>query len=153
MLFWLGFRVSSFHGVLLKRFFRSLSWRGVLALVSFLGLAWPVLAQKGDDSALKARLEKLEKADQQLLKQFEELKEKPKLTLEEEAPEKPKTLDKTEEGKEDKKLWVVGENLGFQMRWNHGQEGESADKAFRIHVGGRLQIDSAFIGTNDRVMF
>lgn len=62
-----------------------------------------------------------------------------------EADEKKKTEDA--QGK------VVGSDLGLTARWNHGLWVESADKAFRVHVGGRTQIDTVWLKAPDDVQF
>lgn len=46
--------------------------------------------------------------------------------------------------------FVVGKQLGMTTYWNHGLWTETADKAFKIHVGGRTQVDYvAYGGAND----
>ncbi|MFO0865513.1 MAG: porin [Gemmataceae bacterium] len=41
--------------------------------------------------------------------------------------------------------YTVGEGLGMTARWNHGVWIETADKAFKAHVGGRLQYDAVSV--------
>ncbi|MBX3413751.1 MAG: hypothetical protein KF708_13755 [Pirellulales bacterium] len=46
---------------------------------------------------------------------------------------------------------VVGSDLNFKGRWNHGLEFETPNKDFRVHVGGRTQVDAAFFETDTLV--
>jgi phosphate-selective porin OprO/OprP len=43
---------------------------------------------------------------------------------------------------------VVGSDKSLKATWNHGLELESANKDFRVHVGGRTQFDNSFF-SND----
>lgn len=72
------------------------------------------------------------------------LKEQDRKKAEAEAIAKKKAAD---EGS------VVGANLGLAARWNHGLWLESADKAFKVHVGGRTQWDVVNVGADNNVMF
>jgi phosphate-selective porin OprO/OprP len=47
----------------------------------------------------------------------------------------------------------VGKDLNMKVRWDYGMVAETADKAYRIHVGGRTQIAGTWISTTDEVMF
>lgn len=38
--------------------------------------------------------------------------------------------------------------LSLSARWNHGLELQSSDKKFRVHVGGRTQVDMIFLQDN-----
>src|SRR5439155_12966332 len=52
------------------------------------------------------------------------------------------------------KGFTVGQNLGLTARWvNHQPWLESADKAFRVHVGGRTQFDIVGVTAEDNVRF
>jgi len=46
---------------------------------------------------------------------------------------------------------VVGSELDFKAKWNHGLEFETPAKDFRIHVGGRTQVDAAWFETDTAV--
>lgn len=46
---------------------------------------------------------------------------------------------------------VVGEDLTFQATWRNGLELSTRDKAFRVHVGGRWQFDTAWLSAADAV--
>ncbi len=48
---------------------------------------------------------------------------------------------------------TVGGNLGMTAKWNHGLWLESADKAFKIHVGGRTQLDIVGTSVGNNVQF
>jgi phosphate-selective porin OprO/OprP len=39
---------------------------------------------------------------------------------------------------------VVGSDLDLKPKWNHGLELQSANKDFRVHVGGRTQVDTTW---------
>jgi phosphate-selective porin OprO/OprP len=60
---------------------------------------------------------------------------------------------KPEEKKDPPAYWIVGDQLGMTARWDHGLWVESADKAFRIHPVGRLQVDGAWMTASPRVQF
>jgi len=62
---------------------------------------------------------------------------------EEDAKQKQKELEGT----------VVGEALDFKVRWDHGLWAETADKAFRVHIGGRTQFDTVYMTAPDALMF
>ncbi len=47
---------------------------------------------------------------------------------------------------------VVGQNLGMNARWNHGVWFETADKAFKFHLGGRAQYDMVFVDADPNVI-
>jgi len=47
----------------------------------------------------------------------------------------------------------VGKNLDLKTSWQHGLVAESADKAFRVHVGGRTQLDVVGFDGDDDVQF
>jgi phosphate-selective porin OprO/OprP len=47
----------------------------------------------------------------------------------------------------------VGKDLKMNAVWNHGLWVETADKAFRIHVGGRVQLDAIWNHAEDEVAF
>lgn len=40
---------------------------------------------------------------------------------------------------------VVGADKNMTLKWNNGLEASTGDKAFRIHVGGRTQLDSVWL--------
>lgn len=46
---------------------------------------------------------------------------------------------------------VVGEDRTLQATWRNGLELSSRDKAFRVHVGGRWQFDTAWMSAADAV--
>jgi phosphate-selective porin OprO/OprP len=49
--------------------------------------------------------------------------------------------------------FVVGRQLGMTTYWNNGLWTETADKAFKIHVGGRTQLDYVGYRGADDVQF
>ena len=48
---------------------------------------------------------------------------------------------------------VVGSDLNLTAKWNHGLWVENADRSFRVHVGGRTQIDAVWVKAGDNVQF
>ena len=49
--------------------------------------------------------------------------------------------------------YVVGSDTGLKAVWHHGWEVESANKDFRVHVGGRTQVDGGWFAADDAVQF
>lgn len=45
----------------------------------------------------------------------------------------------------------VGKDLAMKVNWNHGLWAETADKAFRVHVGGRAQADAVWMAPDPRL--
>ena len=45
----------------------------------------------------------------------------------------------------------VGQDLSMAARWNNGLEVATKDKAFRIHVGGRWQLDTSWFSADQAV--
>jgi phosphate-selective porin OprO/OprP len=43
------------------------------------------------------------------------------------------------------------EDLSFKTSWKNGFEAQTANKKFRFHVGGRLQLDSVFLDADNEV--
>lgn len=76
---------------------------------------------------------------------------------------KPPAATSAADKKEDKvKEYAVGENLGLTARWDTsvGLAGpnsfwvvESADKAFRVHVGGRTQLDAIVYNAGQAIQY
>lgn len=64
---------------------------------------------------------------------------------------------KQEEAQQKKEIeeqgFEVGKDLHMKVEWHHGLQAETADKAFRIHIGGRTQFDGAWVGTSDAVQY
>jgi phosphate-selective porin OprO and OprP len=87
--------------------------------------AGTALADKEDLSELKARIESLEKQIQP-------------------AQKKPESDPPRSE---------VGKDLDFKVRWAHGLTAQTADGAFRIHVGGRTHMDTVWMTAGERVRF
>lgn len=46
---------------------------------------------------------------------------------------------------------IVGEDLAMTARWNNGLELSTADQAFRVHVGGRWQLDVPWLSADPAV--
>lgn len=46
---------------------------------------------------------------------------------------------------------VVGSDLNMKAHWKHGIEFETPNRDFRIHVGGRTQVDAGFFETDTAV--
>ena len=48
--------------------------------------------------------------------------------------------------------WIeVGKDRTLHSRWDNGFVSESADKSFRIHVGGRLEFDNSWFAQDDNI--
>jgi phosphate-selective porin OprO/OprP len=128
----------------------------------------------GSDADLKARIERLEKQNQELLDALRGL-QSPTQT----APPAPGTTtaplgtsdvqkivgdylktreeakkeDDTAKAKEaEAKGFTVGKNLGFTGKWTgHQLWFETPDKAFRLHFGGRTQFDAVWATASPHV--
>ncbi len=48
------------------------------------------------------------------------------------------------DGKKPAEPYEVGSDKAMTVKWNHGLEAESKNKDFRIHVGGRTQVDTSW---------
>jgi phosphate-selective porin OprO/OprP len=46
---------------------------------------------------------------------------------------------------------VVGKDRTMQARWDNGFVAETTDKAFRIHLGGRLEFDNSWFAQDDNI--
>jgi phosphate-selective porin OprO and OprP len=124
-------------------------------------------------AGLKARLERLEKLCERLATENDGLKtdkggQAPAAPRAADAPavreivaeylkdqeRKKKEADEEQKKKAADKGFVVGDNLKFDDgSWRNGLQLESADKAFRFHVGGRMHVDGAWWEAPDDVMF
>jgi phosphate-selective porin OprO/OprP len=145
-------------------------WVGVF-LVCFLALglvAGPVRA--ADDKILqemKERLDRLEKQNDELRQKVHELsgasagsveqKEKEKVNAIVDSYLKDRDKKKEEEEKQKAALkeaegFEVGKQLDAKARWNNYQLWfESEDKAFRLRLGGRTQIDAVWVHAPSRL--
>jgi len=47
--------------------------------------------------------------------------------------------------------YAVGSDLGMTAKWNHGLELQSKNKDFRVHIGGRTQIDVGWFSVDPNV--
>jgi phosphate-selective porin OprO/OprP len=119
---------------------------------------------------LKARLDRLEKQNEDLRKQLgvdkpPDAPKAPEKKSEKDKIEKVidsylKEKDKKKKDEEEKKAklkeaegFEVGKQLDFKGKWAGNQLWfETEDKAFRFHFGGRTQIDAAFVHAPHRVM-
>lgn len=109
---------------------------------------------KGMDD-LRLRMERLEKINEQLLKDkrtAEEKKKADEAKKKKEAEEK-KKKEEEEKLKKENEFHEVGKDLGLKVRWDYGMWAETENKDFRIHVGGRTQFDVIWATTTDRVQF
>lgn len=53
----------------------------------------------------------------------------------------------------DANCFIAGEQPGMKVYWNNGVWAETADKAFKFHVGGRAQVDYVGIRGSENVQF
>jgi phosphate-selective porin OprO/OprP len=134
----------------------------------------PLPASPSNDE-LRARVERLEKQNQELIDLLKSNQSKPVRAPEPAAPAaSSQLLDKNDVQKmisdylsekeshakaaqakvEADKSYVVGKNLGLSGVWkSHQPWFETQDQAFRIHVGGRFQPDWVFgAGADDAVI-
>ncbi len=150
----------------------------VLAVGLLLLAAGPAHADDKLLQELKERLDRLEKRNDRLEKQNEELRKQllepgrvaPYKVEKEEKAEKEKIeqvidtylKDRDAKKKQDdeKKAkqkeeegFEVGKQLDAKARWQNSQLWfETEDRAFRLRLGGRLQIDAAWVHAPQRVM-
>ncbi len=59
--------------------------------------------------------------------------------------------DKKDGDKKDADGYVVGSDLSMSAKWNNGVELQTKNKDFRIHIGGRTQIDGSWYSGDDAV--
>lgn len=132
-------------------------------------IASPIQAdEKSEVNELRERIEKLEKQNQELLEMLKGKQGVVPVSNREETHRDVRTMvsDILKEQEEKKKAdeeakkkqaaeegTVVGSDLKLNATWNHGLQVETADKAFKIHVGGRTQIDSTWMSASDRLMY
>jgi len=123
----------------------------------------------------------LQQTNQQLLKRIESLESSPapkgmSVPIQSEEAEQGAPVDKgavqkivsdylksedekKKKAEEDKKkaeadtFIEVGKDLTMKARWDYGLWGETADKSFRVHVGGRTQFDAIWMSAQDNVQF
>lgn len=116
---------------------------------------------------LRARVEALEKQNRELLDAFRsgrlphadqslvganEVKQLVGDYLKE-LDERQKKAEADKKAKEAAEGVVVGSDLGMKVKWDNGMWAETADKAFRVHVGGRVQGDAVWMTADDRVQY
>lgn len=70
-----------------------------------------------------------------------------------EQEKKKKEADEQKKLQQEAEGTVVGSDLGLTARWLHGLWVENADKSFRVHVGGRTQLDTVWMTAPDNVQF
>jgi len=135
----------------------------LLGLVALSMLATSVRADPPAD--LEVRLKALEEQNAKLQKQLEELLAQKKsdapvtAPVQIEVPPLPPappplpalpaafSIPSADEGT------VVGSDTNLKIKWDNGFWAETADKAFRIHFGGRAQFDNVWMTAPENVMF
>src|SRR5262245_23686623 len=156
-------------------------WFACAAAAAWLGLSPLALPQahaedKEDLKALLQRLDKLEKQNQQLQQRLQDI-ETPVIqesagavapggkaaegadlkkaidTYLKEKDDKKKAEDEAKKKQAELEGTEVGHDLKMSAKWDHGLWLETADKAFKVHVGGRTQYDTIFYQAGDAVMF
>jgi phosphate-selective porin OprO and OprP len=148
-------------------------WNTVKALVGSAGLALaicPGVARAEDPTVeeLKARLDRLEKQNEYLQKVIEAggiqaagtsaAIGQNKAEVEKIIADYMKTRETAAKAAEakakleaDAKGYEVGSDLKFNARWNYGLIVETANKDFRLHLGGRFQEDWVFFNADSRL--
>lgn len=109
---------------------------------------------------LGARLEKLEKQNEELQRRLGELdgiRPGPLSEIMEQATPgvKKSTANDDKIGgaaREGEKVYVVGENLKMEGVWKNGVILQTADKAFKFSVGGTVQFDMGWYGASQAVV-
>ena len=145
--------------------FRRVLWtRGMqaaagAAVLTGLVLAGRLGAEEKDLADLRSRLEALEKQNQEFLRKLEAAATPASLeSLADPSGFAAKDKAPARAGEGDKKAaepasWEVGKNLDFKVSWMNGLTAQTADKAFRIHVGGRTQFDTVWMTAPGQVQF
>ena len=64
-----------------------------------------------------------------------------------------KAAETAKKREQEERGFTVGNSLGMTAYWNNGLWTETADKAFKIHVGGRTQWDYVGYRTDQNVQF
>lgn len=112
---------------------------------------------RADDKALLQRLERLERQNELLMQRLEALtvpaEKKGQDDLKKqmdgylkEKDEKKKRDDEARAREKEDEGFEVGKQLDVKGKWNNAQLWfETEDKAFRLHVGGRTQIDAVWV--------
>lgn len=132
-------------------------------LLVFLAVGPSLAAEQSEIDDLRARLEALERQNQALMKAFQAQPPTPAS----DGPRKEPTLGTdadpaafdggatTSPRKREAGDWLeIGKQLDLRARWDNGLWFlESADKAFRIHVGGRSQFDVVWLNGDQQVQF
>lgn len=127
----------------------SLFFRGLLAVTFSLIV---VAASRAEDTldeldALKYRLAALEQQNAQLR---HELKQELRTELQNEVARLPAVGD-TKDAAAGDGGYEVGSDLSMSAKWNNGLELSTKNKDFRVHVGGRTQLDAAWFSTDPNV--
>src|SRR5262245_28231486 len=115
-----------------------------LALAAVLALAGILPAQPPADAGA-------DRPDVEALRKMirEELKEEMRKQAEEEKRKKEEEAKRKEKEGE----WIeVGKDLGLAASWKHGLFAETSDKAFHIHLGGRLEFDNSWFSQDDNLL-
>lgn len=119
------------------------TWK-VGAFVAVLVLAGSGAASEQELRELRARLEALEKQNKSLAGgDFAAGKSLQGQQAVETPPQPPPPAPTFEAGKD----------LDFKVSWQHGLTAQTADKAFRLHVGGRTQFDTIWMSAGNDVQF
>jgi hypothetical protein len=49
--------------------------------------------------------------------------------------------------------WIpIGKDRSQSVRWDNGFVAETADKSFRVHLGGRLEFDNSWFTQDDNIL-
>lgn len=112
-------------------------------------------AQRRRVAELEARLEELEARSAAAIEPLPP--PEPKATAAKAADSKPDAKPDGKAGakgaaqadKKPEEPYEVGSDLGMASKWNHGWQGETSQKDFRVKIGGRLQIDETAFSKGD----
>src|SRR5262245_25787927 len=127
--------------------------RAACAAAMTLLAAGGVRAQEPPTAAeLQQRLQQLEQRHKALQEEFE----KQKQAKDKEAEERKKKegqKKEEEKAKPDKSSWLeVGKDLKLNTSWANGFVAETADQAFRLHCGGRLDFDNTWFTQDNNIL-
>jgi phosphate-selective porin OprO/OprP len=136
------------------------------ALVMWLLTAMPVTAQDNEFHELRARMERVERQNQYLLKQLEQQQRTKTDSLIPDGEDEDGELGTSRisfqaalggtaaaKSEVEPDWHEVGKDLNLTATWRNGLWFESKDKAFKIHIGGRTQFDGAWVNADDDLQF
>jgi phosphate-selective porin OprO/OprP len=122
-------------------------------LLVFLSVAPSIADDRSEIEELRQRMEALEKQNHEMLKALQPQPDGPP-----KEPGKGMVGEASKQSIEPKReagdWFEIGKQLDLRARWDNGMWYlETADRAFRIHVGGRSQFDVVWLNGDRQVQF